>query len=258
MAKSLVGGLVSNGFSPSSILVYDPLHEATNYMVDHFGVQVTSSNEETISKSKNVVLAVKPQVMRKVLEPEIAVLQEFRPLLISIAAGVQIKDLDHWSGGNLSIIRVMPNTPSLIQKGVSALYPNSIVSKQQLRFAEDVLSAVGQTVLVSCESDLDSVTALSGSGPAYVFYFIEAMEQAAQKLGIDSNIANVLVTETAVGSTLLAAQSRESAAELRARVTSPGGTTEAALRVLENANVKHYLVEAIIAAQQRSVEMSKS
>ena len=178
MAKSLVGGLVSKGFHPSSIFVYDPMPEAMHFMADQFGVRVTDGNDKTISNSSIVVLAVKPQLARSVLKEAGSALQEHRPLLISIAAGVQIKDLDLWSGGGLAIVRVMPNTPALIQRGMTALHPNSRVSKEQLEYAERILSAVGKTVRVPAESDLDAVTALSGSGPAYFFFLIEAMEQA--------------------------------------------------------------------------------
>ena len=258
MAKSLVGGLVSKGFHPSSIFVYDPMPEAMHFMADQFGVRVTDGNDKTISNSSIVVLAVKPQLARSVLKEAGSALQEHRPLLISIAAGVQIKDLDLWSGGGLAIVRVMPNTPALIQRGMTALHPNSRVSKEQLEYAERILSAVGKTVRVPAESDLDAVTALSGSGPAYFFFLIEAMEQAAQDMGIDRDTAHMLATETAVGAGLLAAGSSESAAVLRKRVTSPGGVTEAAFQALENAGVKESWVEAIIAGQRRSIEMSKS
>ena len=257
MAKSLVGGLVSKGFHPSSIFVYDPMPEAMQFMADQFGVQLTDGNDKTIANSSIVVLAVKPQVSRSVLNEARHALQERRPLLISIAAGIQIKNLDLWSGGGLAIVRVMPNTPALIQRGMTALHPNSRVSKEQLDYAERILSAVGKTARVQDESDLDAVTALSGSGPAYFFFLIEAMEQAAQDMGIDSSTAHILATETAVGAGLLAAGSDESAAALRKRVTSPGGVTEAAFQVLENARVKDSWVEAIIAGQHRSIEMSK-
>lgn len=258
MAKSLVGGLISKGFHPSSIFVYDPVPEAVQFMADQFEVQITDGNDQTISNSNIVVLAVKPQVSRSVLQEAGNALQEHRPLLISIAAGVQINDLDLWSGGGLAIVRVMPNTPALIQRGMTALHPNSRVSKEQLDYAERILSAVGKTIQVRDESDLDAVTALSGSGPAYFFFLIEAMEQAAQDMGIDCDTARILATETAVGAGLLAAASGESAAVLRKRVTSPGGVTEAAFQALENSGVKDSWVEAIIAGQRRSIEMSKS
>lgn len=258
MAKSLVGGLVSEGFKPSSIFVYDPIPAAVQFMTDQYGVQITNGNDSTISSSNTVVLAVKPQVLRSVLKAASGALQEHRPLLISIAAGIQTKDLDLWSGGGLAIVRVMPNTPALIQRGMSALFSNPHVSDEQLENAERILSAVGKTVQVRDEADLDAVTALSGSGPAYFFFLIEAMEQAARELGIDRDTAHILATETAVGASLLAAGSNESAAVLRARVTSPGGVTEAAFQVLESEGVRDSWIEAIAAGQRRSVEMSHS
>ena len=257
MARSLVGGLVANAFDRDSIQVSDPEEAARLHITENYGVRVTQINEEVVANSSIVILAVKPNTVRHVLNSAEIALQHNRPLLISIAAGIQLGDLDTWSGGTLAIVRVMPNTPALIQKGISAMFANDQVTSTQKEQAQSILSAVGKTIWLSEESALDAVTAISGSGPAYFFYLIEAIEQAAKNLGLNSKTAHALAIETAVGSALLAAQSDEPAAELRKRVTSPGGVTEAAVNTLETAGVKNSFIQAIIAGQRRSVEMSK-
>ena len=257
MARSLVGGLLSNQFDQSSIIVSDPILQARQYVSDHFKVSVTADNNKVIENSASVILAVKPQVMKQVLQDAQQSLRQHHPLLISIAAGITTDSIDAWSGGGYAIIRVMPNTPALIQKGISALYANERVSADQQQHTESILSAVGKTVWVDEESKLDDVTAVSGSGPAYFFYLIEAVQAGAEKLGLDTEDAKLLATETAVGSALLAQQSTDSPATLRKQVTSPGGTTEAALNVLESAGVKDTFIQAIAAAKNRAVEMSK-
>ncbi len=257
MARSLVGGLISNQISRSSIIVSDPVAEARQHINEQYQVIATEDNHEVITSSSVVILAVKPQVMQEVLHAAQASLQRYRPLLISIAAGITTDNINTWSGGGLAIVRVMPNTPALIQKGVSALFANEQVSPEQKRQSEAILSAVGMTLWLDGEDKLDAVTAVSGSGPAYFFYLIEAVEQAAGELGLSADDAHLLATQTAVGSALLAAGSRESPATLRQQVTSPGGTTQAALTVLENAAVKATFIEAITAARNRAVEMSE-
>ena len=257
MARSLVGGLIANGFDRESIAVSDPSYEARAHVAENFQVRVEDSNQTVIAASSTVVLAVKPQVMATVLENAKSALQTSRPLLISIAAGIRLCDLETWSGGDLAIVRVMPNTPALIQKGISAMYANSRVSNPQKSQVETIMSAVGNTVWLSEEGLLDAVTAVSGSGPAYFFYMIEAIEQAANDLGLNSETAHTLATETAVGAALLSIASKESPSMLRRQVTSPGGTTEAALKVLEENGVKHSIVEAIKAGKRRAVEMSQ-
>lgn len=257
MARSLVGGLIANGFDRKLIAVSDPSEDARNHVAENFRVQVEQSNQTVIAASSTVVLAVKPQVMAAVLQDTKNALQTSKPLLISIAAGIRLCDLESWSGGDLAIVRVMPNTPALIQKGVSAMYANSLVSERGKLQVESILSAVGNTVWLSEEGLLDAVTAVSGSGPAYFFYMIEAIEQAAGELGLNSETAHTLATETAVGAALLSIASKEPPSILRRQVTSPGGVTEAALRVLEEKGVKHSIVEAIKTGERRSVEMSQ-
>ncbi len=257
MARSLIGGLLSNQIDRSSITVSDPIPEARQYVSDQFQVPVTADNNEVIENSASVILAVKPQVMKQVVEDAQQAFRQHRPLLISIAAGITTDSIDAWSGGGYAIIRVMPNTPALIQKGISALYANERVSTDQKQRTESILSAVGKTVWVDKESKLDAVTAVSGSGPAYFFYLIEAVQAGAENLGLQTEDAKLLAIQTAVGSALLAQHSDDSPATLRKKVTSPGGTTEAALKVLESAGVKDSFIQAISAAQNRAVEMSK-
>ncbi len=257
MARSLIGGLIANRIEPHAITVADPSAEARQYVADNFGVEVDEANEAVIAASSSVVLAVKPQVMQSVLESLRTSLQASSPLLISIAAGVRLNEIDTWSGGGLAIVRVMPNTPALIKKGVSAMYGNCRVSDQQMSQVDALLKAVGKTVWLPNEDLLDAVTAVSGSGPAYFFYLIESIEQAAVKLGLAADTAHTLATETAVGAALLAATSNESPQVLRQRVTSPGGVTEAAIKVLEDTAVGDKFVDAIIAGERKSAQLSQ-
>ena len=256
MARSLIGGLVANGYDHNCICVSDPSADANNFIAQHYRVNISETNQQVVAASDTVVLAVKPQVVPKVLSDLSDSLQSKQPLLISIAAGIRLSDLENQIGGSLAIARVMPNTPALIQKGVSALYANSRVSDAQKSQVQTILSAVGKTVWLPNEDLLDAVTAISGSGPAYFFYLIESMEKAALELGLDSDTAHTLATETAVGAALLAASSDQAPATLRRQVTSPGGVTEAAIKVLETDDVGTSIVSAIRAGTQRSVEMS--
>lgn len=256
MARSLIGGLIANGFDAASIYVSDPLEQARDFLAKKFSVNVTENNAEVVAASSAVILAVKPQIAEDVLTTQVDVFQQNRPLLISIAAGIRLQELDTWSGSQLAIVRMMPNTPALIQQGITAMHANELVTPALKDAAQSILSAVGETVWVERESQLDAVTAVSGSGPAYFFYLIEAMEQAAQELGLDNNTANRLAVQTAVGASLLASQSTESPEALRKQVTSPGGTTEAAVRELQIANVKSHIVRAILAAEHRAVQLS--
>ena len=257
MARSLVGGMIANGYDRSAITVSDPVKEALIFAANTWQINTTSDNQHLIANSNTVVLAVKPQVMQNVLETCQVSLQQHKPLLISIAAGILIDSIENWSGGELPIVRVMPNTPALIQRGISGIHTNSRVTTSHKKQVETILSAVGKTVWLEDESELDAITAVSGSGPAYFFYLIEAIEQAAIDLGLDPKIARNLATETAVGAAHLAADSQDSAEVLRKRVTSPGGTTEAALKVLETQDVKAIVIQAIKAAEQKSIEMSR-
>lgn len=257
IAKSLMGGMIQNGFKRSDIFVSDISSSAREQVKQMFDVQIEESNLAVAKKCETVILAVKPQDMRELVQDIDKQLKKTQPLLISVAAGVRLDDLDDWSGNRFSIVRVMPNTPVFIQKGVCALYANPRTTRQEKISVAAIFRTVGKNVWLKSEQLMDAVTAVSGSGPAYVYYLIEAMEQAAIEQGLNEDVARTLVTQTAVGATLMATGSEASPHALRKQVTSPGGTTEAAMQLLEQSNVKDKIIEAVAAAQKRAVELSK-
>lgn len=252
MATALIGGLLQEGFKPGDLRVVDVSEDARQRLQQQFGVCTTPAVDGAIAEEV-VLLAVKPQQMRAVAKDLRANLRG--QLVISIAAGIRTADLARWLGGHERIVRVMPNTPALIRSGVSGLFAGAFVKQADRDSAQRVLGAVGGVVWVRNESDIDVVTAISGSGPAYIFYFIEALEQAAVELGLDDGQAHALAVQTFVGAAKLAAGSNEPAAVLRARVTSKAGTTEAALQAMEANDIKRKIVEAVRAAARRSREL---
>ena len=256
MARSIIGGLMDVGLSPECVFVADPMPSARESLSSDFGVHTTEHNRHAVKKAAILVLAVKPQVMMPVLGEINDQLQQARPLLISIAAGIRLSQIDELSGGGLPIVRVMPNTPALIRQGMSALCANAYATKEHRERSASVLEAVGKTVWLEDEMHMDAITAVSGSGPAYFFYLIEALQEAAEQLGLPSAISRTLSITTAVGAAMLANQSEHAPAQLRQQVTSPGGVTQAALQTLERANVKDEFVKAVIAGKKRSEELS--
>jgi pyrroline-5-carboxylate reductase len=252
MARALIGGLQTNGYLMSDINVIEPDAEKRSQLKIDFGVSVTEQLP-SVAMADIVVLAVKPQQLRDLSIFLGSLLQ--KQLLISIAAGIRAKDIARWLGGYQSIIRVMPNTPAQIQLGVSALYAMPEVTKVQHEQAETILKAVGEILWLDEEAKMDAVTAISGSGPAYVFYFIEAMQQAALELGLNEDQAKTLSLQTFIGASKLAEQSHESPAILRSQVTSKGGTTEQAILTMESAAVKSSIIKAAKAAASRSEEL---
>jgi pyrroline-5-carboxylate reductase len=252
MATALIGGLLQQGFKPGDLRVVEIAEDARDALGRKFGVGVTASLGGEIAEDV-VLLAVKPQQMRATARQLSASLRG--QLVISIAAGIRTADLERWLGGHHRIVRVMPNTPALIRSGVSGLFAADAVKQADRDSAQNILGAVGGVVWVRNEPDIDAVTAISGSGPAYVFYFIEALEQAGIELGLDAGQAHQLAVQTFVGAAKLAAASDEPAAVLRARVTSRAGTTEAALKAMEANHVKHAIVDAARAAAARSKEL---
>ena len=257
MARSLIGGMIAQGLDKNSICASDPIQEIRGNLVRDFGIRTFVHNNDVITGSEIVIIAVKPQVMREALVPVQSALQQRSPLIISIAAGISLAAINTWSGGGLAIIRVMPNTPALIQMGISGLFANGQVTAEQRNYAQAILEAVGKVVWMDNESAIDTVTAVSGSGPAYFFYLIEALEQAAITSGLSPDIALLLASQTAVGASQLCAQSDQSPTQLRVQVTSPGGTTERALGVLDDNGVRETFVTAIHAAEQRAAELSE-
>ena len=231
MAKALIGGLIKRGYSPSKMHVVELSKESCAGLHNEFGVRATTELAEAVAHGETMILAVKPQSLQEVAL-KLAPLLEGQ-LVISIAAGIRTQDMARWLGTQ-NIVRCMPNTPALIRSGVTVLYAMPAVKPEQCNRAESVLSAVGSTLWVDDEEMLDAVTAISGSGPAYVFYFIEAMQQAAYELGLDEAQARQMVLDTFLGATKLAEHSVEDVAILRARVTSKNGTTERALLSMDS------------------------
>ena len=252
MATALIGGLLQQGFKSRDLRVVEVSEQARQHLQLQFGVSTDPAFDGEITEDV-VLLAVKPQQMRAVAKGLRACLRG--QLVISIAAGIRTADLARWLGDHGRIVRVMPNTPALIRSGVSGLFAPVAVKPDDRDRAQSILSAVGGVVWVENEADIDVVTAVSGSGPAYVFYFIEALEQAAIELGLDAGQARELAIQTFVGAAKLAAASKESAAVLRERVTSKAGTTEAALNAMEANDIKRRIVEAVRAAATRSNEL---
>ena len=252
MATALIGGLLQQGFKPGDLRVVESSAEARARLEQQFDVRAVAAVDQEIPEDA-VLLAVKPQQMRAAAKALRVSLKG--QLVISIAAGICTADLSRWLGGHERIVRVMPNTPALIRSGVSGMYAGAAIKQADRESTQNILGAVGGVVWVRDEADIDAVTAISGSGPAYVFYFIEALQQAAVELGLTDVQARDLAVQTFVGASKLAEGSDEPAAVLRARVTSKGGTTEAALSAMEASDVKRKIMDAVRAAARRSKEL---
>ena len=257
MAGSIIGGLVKNGWPAACIIASEPSEERLQQLSGEFGIQTTSDNHRAALEADIVVLAVKPQIMQVVIEPLEESFQKSRPLIVSVAAGIPEASLNTWAGGNMPIVRCMPNTPALMQKGASGLYANPLVSDEQKKLTEKVMNAVGISLWVDTEEGIDDVIALSGSGPAYFFLMMESMIEAGEKLGVDRETATRLVTQTALGAAMMARESDVDVAELRRRVTSPGGTTEQAILTFEKGGMRALVDDAMTACKGRAQEMAK-
>lgn len=256
MARSLIGGLIADDYPASAIIATDPLDAQRDQLRQHFDIRAEINNREAATQADIVVLAVKPQAMKQVATDLAPVIRDRHPLVVSIAAGIRAATLDAWLGGNTALVRCMPNTPALVQCGATGLYANARVTPSQHQAAESILRAVGLTVWVEDEALLDSVTALSGGGPAYFFLVIEALENAGVELGLGREQARLLALQTAFGAAKMALESEEPAAQLRARVTSPGGTTERAIAALQAGGMEALFSQALAAARQRCEELS--
>jgi len=256
MARSLASGLLNNGWDKDEIVVSDPDPGQRRGIESALSLKTFADNPDVAAVAEILVLAVKPQILGAVATALAQVVQKKRPLVISIAAGVRIDDLARWLGNDLPIVRVMPNTAALIGSGASGLYANERVNEIMRDQAESILRAVGVATWVSEEYLLDVVTALSGSGPAYFFLVMEAMEQAAIESGLDPAQARLLTVETAYGAAKMALEGHEEPALLRRRVTSPGGTTERAVKVLEEGGLRNLFKEAMLAATRRAQEIA--
>ena len=257
MATSIIGGLVNKGFPAESIIASDPFPASRANLRSIAAVNVTEDNHVAIAEADVLVLAVKPQVMKPILQDLASSAQLRKPLIISIAAGIEINSLDKWLGGGMAVVRCMPNTPALVQTAATALFANGRVNETQRQLADRILRAVGIALWVDSEAALDAVTAVSGSGPAYFFLVMEAMQAAGEQLGLSADIAKQLTLQTALGAAQMAISSDVDAAELRRRVTSPGGTTEKALQIFEQEGLKNIFSKALAACHDRSVELAK-
>ncbi|MEX5576132.1 pyrroline-5-carboxylate reductase [Pseudomonas lijiangensis] len=255
MAASLIGGLRAQGVEAALIRASDPGAETRERIATEHGITVVADNAEAIDGADVVLLAVKPQMMKAVCE---ALRPSLKPqqLIVSIAAGITCASMTQWLGES-PIVRCMPNTPALLRQGVSGLYATDKVSAAQREQAEQLLSAVGIAVWLDEEKQLDAVTAVSGSGPAYFFLMIEAMTAAGVKLGLPEDVAKKLTLQTALGAALMATGSDVDAAELRRRVTSPAGTTEAAIKAFQAGGFEALVETALSAADNRSAELAE-
>ena len=256
MARSLVGGLISRGVAADTLRVAEPVTELRDALARDFGVSVFDNANDAVAGATLWLLAVKPQVMRHVCADLSAVAQSRKPLVVSIAAGITATQLQHWLGGDTAIIRAMPNTPALLGAGVTGLYANAHVSPAGRDQAEGLLASAGKTVWIDDEALMDSVTAVSGSGPAYVFLLAEAMEAAAKAEGLDAVAARTLVLQTILGAARMLTESDEAPAELRKRVTSPHGTTQAAVETFQDGGFEKLVAKAIAAASERGRQLS--
>ncbi|MFA5689471.1 MAG: pyrroline-5-carboxylate reductase [Kiritimatiellales bacterium] len=256
MAEAIVSGIIAGQCcAPENIVMTDVIPERLAALAEKYGVEVSITNQAA-ENAGTVLLAVKPQVLPEILHELKPVLKK-ETLVISITAGITTRKIETLLGENRRVVRVMPNTPALIKRGASAIAGGVNAGESDLEMVEKIFSSVGFTVRVD-EKELDAVTALSGSGPAYVFYLLEAMLAAAGRMGLDKEVARALALQTVTGSAELMQTSGEDADTLRANVTSKGGTTAAAINVLETQGVKEAIIEALLAAQKRSAELSAS
>ena len=257
MASSLISGLIASGHSPQDLWVSDVNQDALKVLAENLNVNASTNNDDIINVVDVVVLAVKPQILSTVAKNATASIQQKQPLVVSIAAGISQQSLSQWLGNNIAIVRCMPNTPALVLTGATALHANAQVTAEQHDLAENIMRSVGIALWVNDESELDVVTAVSGSGPAYYFLLMEAMEKAAIEMGMNEVTARLLVQQTALGAAKIALESSESPEQLRKRVTSPGGTTQQALETFEEGGFTALVSKALHAARDRSIEMSK-
>jgi len=256
MARAIIGGLLANGYPAAQIWASEPDVSRLADLAGQ-GLQTTSDNNAAVAAADAVILAVKPQVMKQVVTPMADAVQAKQPLIISVAAGISAESLCSWLGRDVALVRCMPNTPALVQQGASGLFANDQVSDVQRSQAEQVMQATGIALWVNSEAELDAVTAVSGSGPAYYFLVMEAMIEAGMKLGLSEEVATQLTLQTAQGAATMAAASEFPPAELRRRVTSPNGTTERAINSYEDAGLRQIFMDGMQACSDRSEELGR-
>jgi len=257
MASAIIGGMLDSGFQAGDIWVSAPDDNHLQSLRKRFGISVTTDNRYCAEQADIVILAVKPQVMADVCRDIAPMVQNTRPLMVSIAAGLTSDTLDEWLGGGMPLVRVMPNTPSLVSKGAAGLFANSQVKDKQKKMVQSVFESIGSALWVEDENLLHAVTALSGSGPAYFFLMLEALESAATEAGIEADTARALAIQTMAGAAEMAGRSEHDPAQLKRNVMSPGGTTERAIHTFEDGGLRELVKKAYGAAFERSQEMSK-
>lgn len=254
MARSLIGGLISSGVKSDNIFAADPNDEIRNSLTRDFSIHTFTENQDLMDKCDVIVFSVKPQALKEVASSLNA---KDSALYVTIAAGIPSESLNNWLGGNKAVVRAMPNTPSLVLSGASGLFANNHVSEEQKEISESILRAVGTAVWVDTEAQLNAVTALSGSGPAYFFMVLEAMEKAGEELGLPADTARLLAIQTGFGATKLALEIEDDPASLRQKVTSPGGTTEAAIKTFEEQGLMKIFSNAMKAANDRAEQLAE-
>lgn len=254
MAYALVSGLINHDYAPECIVMSDANEALLSLRQDEFSLKVFKDNQQLVEHCDVIVLAVKPQVLAEVCA-DIAEKVRKDQLLVSIAAGVHARDIDRWLGKGKAIVRTMPNTPALLGRGITGLFANEQTTSTQQDIAQSIMRAVGKTIWVDTEDLLDAVTAVSGSGPAYFFLMIESMTKAGEVLGLDRDTAEKLSVETALGAALMASESEDTPHELRKKVTSPNGTTQAAIESFQDQDFEFIVSHALSAAYQRAAEL---
>lgn len=258
MARAIGGGLLRGGMHATDLMIAEPVPEQCEHLrKELYGAMVTDDNKIVAAAAEILLFAVKPQIMKPVCEGLVDEVQKKRPLIMSIAAGPRSGDIDAWLGGGLSVVRVMPNQPALIDQGISALFANERTSEERKQQAEKIMTAVGHAVWLDSEDKMDAVTAVSGTGPSYFYLLIDIMIESAKKFGIDEATARTLAVETARGATALAAAETESMSKLIERVRSPGGTTTAAFEYLDEKDARGIFATAIDEAEKRAAELAK-
>ena len=258
IAGSMIGGLIANGVEPRQLVAADPDSKQQQLIAKKYGIRVFDINHDAAKDASVIVFAVKPQQMQKVVQEISENINIKNKLILSVAAGIKLQSIENWLGQPSSVIRVMPNMPALIQAGSSALYANAHVQEKQKNTAETIMRSVGTAIWLNSEDKLDTVTALSGSGPAYFFYFMELIESRAIEMGLNKEDARLLTIETAIGSAKMALLSSSNLKTLREQVTSPGGTTEQALNIFIQGKLDELVNNAMDAAKKRSIELSES
>lgn len=256
MGISLLGGLIANHYPADNIFLADPDSEKLNRAKEHFDIHITTDNAQAIKKADVIIFAVKPNEVAQVAKELASLIQQHKPLVISIAAGIREGHIQYWLGEDaIPIVRAMPNTPALLGCGATGLYANQFVSTQQHSLAESIMRSVGLIVWIFDEKQMDVVTALSGSGPAYFYLIMEAMQEAGIALGLSHEVARLLTIQTAYGAARLALESEKTVTELRQQAMTPGGTTEQGIRTLEEKNIREIIASALNAAAKRANEI---